>query len=190
MNRYGGVTIVLISIFILSCSALAAQGKDSIRVQYIPVAEFDSTRNPAKDVKDAVVEAKRTGKRILLDVGGNWCKWCHYLDSFWERDTEATDFMHSKFIYVKVNYSKGNENKDFLSKYPKVPGYPHFFVLNTNGKLIWSQDTSELESGQGYDHDKILAFLKKWGHKTRHPSANKKPPLSGGLLFFFHSSFI
>ncbi|HVO73587.1 MAG TPA: thioredoxin family protein, partial [Ignavibacteriaceae bacterium] len=49
--------------------------------KYIPVEEFDPSRNPAKDLNNAVAEAKRTGKRILLDVGGNWCIWCHYLDN-------------------------------------------------------------------------------------------------------------
>ena len=162
MGKSNVITIVLLSLLTLSSSALVAQEKDSMHVRYVAVAEFDSTRDPVKDVGDAVVEAKRTGRRILLDVGGNWCKWCHYLDSFWEKNKDVADFLHEKFIYVKVNYSKGNENKDFLSKYPKIPGYPHFFVLNTDGTLLWSQDTSELESGQGHDHDKVLAFLKKW----------------------------
>ena len=162
MSKSSIIVFVMLSLLTLSGSALIAQGKDSMQVRYVGVAEFDSTRNPAKDVDSAVVAAKLTGRRILLDVGGNWCKWCHYLDRFWEQNKDVADFMHEKFIYVKVNFSKGNENKDFLSQYPKIPGYPHFFVLNTDGTLLWSEDTSELESGQGHDHDKVLAFLKKW----------------------------
>jgi thioredoxin-related protein len=162
MSKSGILLTTLISLLPLGSSTLEAQEKDSMRVRYVAVAEFDSSRNPARDVEDAVVEAKRTGRRILLDVGGNWCKWCHYLDRFWNENQDVADFLHEKFIYVKVNFSKGNENKDFLSKFPKIPGYPHFFVLNTDGTLLWSQDTGELESGQGHDHDKMLAFLKKW----------------------------
>jgi thioredoxin-related protein len=162
MSDSGKVIIRLFSLLTLTSFALVAQEKDSAHVQYVAVVEFDSTRNPANDVKEAVVEAKRSGRRILLDVGGNWCKWCHYLDRFWEQNKDVADFLHKNFIYVKVNFSKGNENKDFLSKYPKIPGYPHFFVLDTDGTLLWSQNTGELESGQGHDHDKVLAFLKKW----------------------------
>ncbi len=162
MGKFSIAIITLMSLLTLNSSALIAQEKDTMHVRYVAVAEFDSSRNPTKDVEDAVVEAKRTGRRILLDVGGNWCKWCHYLDRFWEHNKDVADFLHEKFIYVKINYSKANENKDFLSKYPKIPGYPHFFVLNTDGTLLCSQDTGELESGQGHDHDKVLAFLKKW----------------------------
>jgi hypothetical protein len=63
---------------------------------------------------------------------------------------------------VKVNFSEENKNEKVLSRYPKIEGYPHIFVLEKNGKLLHSQDTGLLESGDHHDHDKVLAFLKKW----------------------------
>ena len=129
------------------------------------VPKFDPSRDPANDVAAAVDSASHSGKRILLDVGGEWCKWCHYLDRFFEQNRDVADFLHAKFVVVKVNYSKENRNEAFLSKYPKIPGYPHFFVLDSDGTFLYSQDTGELESGQGHDHDKVFAFLKKWAPK-------------------------
>jgi len=156
---------VIVSAALFYCAvSLHAQSVDSSAVQ-TPVEKFDPARNPAADVDSAVVEARHTGKRILLDVGGEWCKWCHYLDRFFVQNKDVADFLHQKFVVVKVNYSKENENKEFLSRYPKVPGYPHFFVLDSDGSFLYSQDTGELESGQGHDHDKVLAFLKKWAPK-------------------------
>ncbi len=70
--------------------------------------------------------------------------------------------MLKNFVVVKVNYSKENKNEQFLSQFPKIPGYPHLFVLESSGKLLQSQSSGELESGDHHDHDKILAFLKKW----------------------------
>jgi thioredoxin-related protein len=162
VNKIGMVTLILLLFLALSDSALIAQEKDSTHSQYIVVAKFDSSRKPANDVRDAVSEAKRTGRRILLDVGGDWCKWCHYLDRFFDENKDVADFLHAKFVVVKINYSDGNKNEEFLSQYPKIPGYPHLFVLDTDGSLLYSQDTGELEAGQGHDHDKVLAFLKKW----------------------------
>jgi hypothetical protein len=74
----------------------------------------------------------------------------------------VADFLHEKFVVVKINLSKENENTDFLSQHLKIPGYPHFFVLDSDGKFLHSHGTGELEAGQGHDHDKVLAFLKKW----------------------------
>ncbi len=100
--------------------------------------------------------AQKQNKRILLDVGGEWCSWCKKLDNFFETDKEAAKLLHDKFIVVKVNFSEQNKNEKVLSKYPKIPGYPHFFVLDRNGKFLYSQGTGALETGDHHDHDKVM----------------------------------
>ncbi|MGH8026376.1 MAG: thioredoxin family protein [Pseudoxanthomonas sp.] len=125
-------------------------------------ASFDPLRDPAKDLETAKVEAQRGGKRILLDVGGEWCRWCHILDKLVEGDAEIRSFRDANFVWVKINYSEENENKPFLSAYPEIKGYPHLFVLDADGKLLHSQFTGDLEKGEGYDRRKFFAFLKDW----------------------------
>lgn len=63
---------------------------------------------------------------------------------------------------MKVNMSDENDNVDFLSEYPKIPGYPHFFVLESDGTFLHSQGTGDLEEGRGYDEEVFSAFLKTW----------------------------
>ena len=63
---------------------------------------------------------------------------------------------------MKVNYSNENQNEDFLKDYPAVPAYPHFFVLDSDGKFLHSQGTAELEEGRGYDERVFLEFLEQW----------------------------
>jgi thiol:disulfide interchange protein len=125
-------------------------------------ASFDPRRDPASDLETAKVEAQRGGKRVLLDVGGEWCSWCHILDKFVEGDAEIRSFRDANYVWMKVNYSEENENQAFLSKYPEIKGYPHLFVLDADGKLLHSQFTGELEKGKGYDREKFFAFLKAW----------------------------
>ncbi len=128
-----------------------------------PVREkFDPAKDPAKDLQEVVKTAKEQNKRIILDVGGEWCKWCHWLDEFIEKNAEVKEALHASFVILKVNYSKENKNEDFLSKYPKVEGYPHFFVLNTDGSFLHSQNTAELEEGNGYSKEKFLRFVAKY----------------------------
>jgi thiol:disulfide interchange protein len=123
---------------------------------------FDPGRDPAADVAAAVAQAKEQGKRVLLDVGGEWCGWCHIMDRFFAADEEARALRDRAFVLVKVNYSPQNKNQAFLSRYPRIAGYPHLFVLGADGKLLHSQDTGELEAGKGYDRAKMLAFLRNW----------------------------
>lgn len=154
--------LFIVAALLLSLSAsLHANPADTARTA-VRGAGFDPQRDAANDIRLAVEEAGRSQKRILLDVGGNWCKWCRMLDKFFETNTDVSDFLHEHFVVVKVNFSKENENKDVLARYPKIPGYPHFFVLASDGALLHSQDTGVLEKGQGYDPEKIKTFLTQW----------------------------
>jgi thioredoxin-related protein len=155
--------IYLITLFILIISGIfACKNQQNEQSQYVPVIQFDPNRDAAKDMTDAIVEAKRTNKRILLDVGGDWCIWCHKLDSFFRENQDINEFLHENFIVVKINYSKENKNEAVLSQYPKVAGYPHLFVLDSDGKLLHSQNTGDLESGDHHDREKVFSFLKTW----------------------------
>jgi len=75
---------------------------------------------------------------------------------------EIKSLLDKNFIIVKINFSKENKNEKFLSQYPAIEGYPHFFVLDTDGKFLHSQNTGELEKEKDYDKEKFVAFLNKW----------------------------
>jgi thioredoxin-related protein len=129
---------------------------------YVPVLAYDPARSAVQDVKDAIAEAQRTNRRVLVEVGGEWCIWCHYMDKFFAEHPDMLALREKNFVMVKVNYSDENKNEALLSSYPKVAGYPHIFVLDKNGKLLHSQDTGKLEEGRGYNIEKFKAFLTDW----------------------------
>src|SRR5260370_18371011 len=52
--------------------------------RYIPVTRYDPKRNPSSDLAKALAEAKRTGRNVLLVVGGDWCDWCHLIVKFFD----------------------------------------------------------------------------------------------------------
>jgi thioredoxin-related protein len=164
------VKITILSMYVLlllngsQLHALPVHSTKSTSEQH---QKFDPARDAQQDIQDAIVLAKKSDKRILLDIGGEWCIWCHRLDSLFIQNKDLENFLNKHYVVVKINVSKENENKVVLSKYPKITGYPHIFILNKNGKLIHSQDTGELEfpqghSTQGHDKLKVFEFLKKW----------------------------
>ncbi len=124
--------------------------------------KFDPTKNPSEDLKTAVKTATAENKRILLDVGGEWCIWCHRIDEFIETNEDVKSALTSAFVILKVNYSKENKNEKFLGKFPAIEGYPHFFVLENDGSLIVSQNTGDLEDGKSYSKEKFLEFVAKY----------------------------
>jgi thiol:disulfide interchange protein len=146
---------------VITCNYLNAQAKLETGTD----SKFDATANPFADLNKVMTEAKKLNKRILLDVGGEWCIWCHRIDQFIDQHEEINKFLHQNFVVLKINYSKENKNEKFLAQYPKISGFPHFFVLAKNGKLLHSQDTGKLEKDKSYDEEKMMNFLKEWAPK-------------------------
>jgi len=130
--------------------------------KYIPVNSYDPKRDAAQDIQAAIKEAQRAHKRILLEVGGEWCSWCHTLDSFFDAHPELIQLRDRNFVTVKINFSEENENKEVLSRYGPIESYPHILVLDADGKLLLSKETGSLESGKSYDLERLTAFLKQW----------------------------
>ena len=129
---------------------------------YVPVHKFDPKRDAVADIQAAIAEAQRTGKRIILDVGGDWCQWCHVLDKFFEKNPEVVNLRERNFVTVAVFYSTDNKNAKALSLYPKVEGIPHFYVLEKDGTFLYSQGMIKLETGGEPDPEKMKSFLLKW----------------------------
>lgn len=133
------------------------------------VAQYDPQRDPADDLEATVARAREEGKRILLEVGGDWCSWCRALDEFIHVRPVVASELQRNYLIMKVNYSLAQLNHGFLSQYPEISGYPHLFVLESDGQLLHSQPTGELEVGRSYDEQVVLSFLQKWA-----------PPASAG----------
>lgn len=127
-----------------------------------PFRVYDPGRDAGRDIQDAIAQAKTARKRVLIEVGGNWCIWCRYFEDFFATHPDIREFRDSNYVLVRVNFSEENKNEAVISRYGKIPGYPHIFVLDSDGKILHSQDTSELEQGRGYSEAAMKKFLEKW----------------------------
>jgi thiol-disulfide isomerase/thioredoxin len=113
-------------------------------------------------VAAAIAKGKASGKRILVQVGGNWCGWCYRLHQYFNEQPAVAKALDDGFEVVLVNFSDENRNQASLGQYPPFIGYPHLFVLDSDGTLLHSHDTGELEAGDSYNQAKVLAFLSDW----------------------------
>ena len=126
---------------------------------------YDPKRDPADDLKAAVGRAKSEKKQVLVQVGGDWCGWCHRMTKYFADNEKVDAALARDYLIMKVNYSEENHNKEFLGALPKIPGYPHLFVYDADGKLLHSQGTEELEEGKSYSEKAVLGFLEKWAEE-------------------------
>jgi len=154
---------IVISSLLLSLSP-AAEVVDFDMSTLAPYAlEYHKTQDPKKDLEQAKKKAQEKNKKILLIVGGDWCKWSGTLDNFLEDHPKIAQEFFDNFEVVKVYYGRGmtKKAKDFLRKFPPLKGTPHFYILDKNGKLLKSVDTSFLERGYGYNKHKFKKFIEE-----------------------------
>ena len=163
------LAIILISVF-TGFGQASSDGAKKLTAEKPSKTErvkFDPARNPAADLQEAITLAKKKKKRIILDIGGEWCGWCRLMDNYFIKNPKLSKLRDKNFVWLKVNYSEENENKEFLGTYPTPKGYPHLYILEKDGTFLYSKDTSELEEGKSYNLQKFTDFLNEWSPKKK-----------------------
>lgn len=142
-------------------------------------AAYDPKRNPFVDFKMAMNEAKADQKLILMELGGDWCSWCHVLDNFLHRNRKIKQDLLDVFVVMKVNVSEENWNEEFRSHLPDTIAYPHFFIADSEGHVIASQDVADLVDGivdeNTYSRRLFKKFIEVWSEANQAIQKLKAP---------------
>src|SRR6187551_3363710 len=67
-------------------------------------AKYDPARDAAADIRLALAEAKKSNRRVILDVGGEWCGWCHTLDRYFVEQKDLRELRDKHYVWLKVNW--------------------------------------------------------------------------------------
>lgn len=124
---------------------------------------YSDTADPKADIAAAIRQAKAGHKRIILDFGGNWCGDCQVLDIYM-RESPNAELLAKHFVVVHVDIGRFDRNVDIAEKY-KVPikkGVPALAVLDSTGRLLYSQANKEFENMRNMRSSDVTAFLNHW----------------------------
>ena len=156
----------------LSLNAQSSKAQTGLRKVY------DENINQLEQIDKAVAKAKKEGKFVICQLGGNWCPWCLKFADFITKDAEISKFISDNYVYIHVNYNpRMAKSKDastvkmseaLMKRLDNAGrfGYPVLVVLDGNGKVIHIQDSGYLEEGEGYNKKKVQNFLKNWTPKA------------------------
>jgi thiol:disulfide interchange protein len=115
------------------------------------------------DIATALQTAAATHRRVILDFGGNWCPDCHALDVYFH-DATNKPLVEAGYVLVYVNIGRVDKNLDIAERYevPLKKGVPALAVLDTDGKLLYSQKTGEFEAMRSMQSSSVTDFLNQW----------------------------
>jgi len=117
------------------------------------------------DIAAALKDAAKTHRRVIIDFGGDWCTDCRILDlRFRERANAELLQRHYVVVHVNVGNNGIKTNFDVAERYgiPLGKGVPALAVLESDGRLIYSQKNGEFESMRSMDRASVTDFLKRW----------------------------
>lgn len=123
---------------------------------------YSEKRSAVTDLEKAIDYAQSSQRLILVEMGGDWCVWCHKLDEFLKKHPQVNNALHNRFVLLKVNVSSNNDNKEFFKHYPKPNAYPHMLVLNSYGRFVYEQDTAEFLIDKHYSQSKLSNFIESF----------------------------
>lgn len=128
--------------------------------QVTPV--YDEKIDAMEQINQTVKQAKEEGKHVLVQVGGNWCKWCIKLHDWIDESLVVKNSIAKDYIYINVNSSKAKPNEEAM-KYLRNPGrlaYPSLHIIDQEGNVIQSMAVRYLQSDDKFDEQKFKNFLK------------------------------
>ncbi|MBE9559660.1 MAG: thioredoxin family protein [Proteobacteria bacterium] len=127
---------------------------------------YDEQRDPYADGRKALKLAEETHRKVLIEVGGDWCSWCHVLDRFIKDHPQVESRLHEIFVVLKVNISDSNDNVEFMRAFPRAHGYPHMYITDSSGTILHSQDTADFRENKKYSEQRFNAFFDRWENKN------------------------
>lgn len=93
---------------------------------------------------EGLAEAKKTNKKILIDVYTDWCGWCKKMDAQTYANKTVASYLGKKYVIIKLNAESDKRvtyrNQSFtereLAAAFGVNGYPSTLFLKPDGEPI------------------------------------------------------
>jgi len=113
------------------------------------------------DVEAGLAEARRTGKRVIMIFGADWCPDCGALQSHFDEEANA-ELVAQHFVLVHVNVGMKDANLEIAQQYGiAVKAIPALSVVEGDGSVVYAQG-DEFSNARSQEPGVVTAFLNKW----------------------------
>jgi thiol-disulfide isomerase/thioredoxin len=136
----------------------------SLRELTVPDAPYDETANADARVDATIARAKKSGKRVMIDLGGNWCADCRILAGLMELP-EMDTFLKAHYELVSVDVGRFNRNLQIPARYGitrRLEGVPAILVVTANGKLVNRGRVSAIQDARHMTPQALADWLAQW----------------------------
>ncbi len=126
---------------------------------------YDEKANATAALDKALVRAKATNKRVLIDMGGNWCGDCRILSATMDLP-EMKAFLSRHFEIVIVDIGRMDKNLQIPGRYgvTELAGVPALLVVDpqTGKQLVGKAQVADLADARHMAPQDLANWLAKY----------------------------
>ena len=160
---------LVIALLLVAAPAQAVPAPHSsvASLQQLPVViiqPYDEKANADADVAAAFARAQKSHKRVLIDLGANWCVDCIVLANF-IRLPEINRFVEGHYETVVVDVGRFNRNLQIPARFgftQRLVGVPTLLVATSDGKLLNQNDVFAISDAHSMTPQAIADYLAKY----------------------------
>lgn len=166
MRFIAAILTAAFAVCVLSAQAQVPSPKVSIKnINDLPTPlpyPYDKSADARTDIDAALARAKHSGKRVLIDLGANWCADCRILSAIMHLP-EVEDFIQQHYEYVAVDVGHYDRNMDIPRHY-NIDDLvlPTVVIADAGGRVVNVSDASELADARHMTPQGIADLLARW----------------------------
>lgn len=127
---------------------------------------YDETADASAAVDRALARAKKSGKRVIIDMGGNWCGDCRILAATMELP-EMKAFLGRHFEIVTVDVGRFDKNLQVPARYgitTRLEGVPALLVVDpkTGKQLVDRAQVAALADARHMRPQDLADWFAQW----------------------------
>ncbi len=125
---------------------------------------YDEHADADRQVAQAKIRARAEGKRLLIDLGGNWCGDCRVLAGVMALP-EVANFVRRHYVVVAVDVGRLDKNAQISRHYgiARVTGVPALLVVDPKtDRLLNSGRIFALTDARHMTPQALADWLAQW----------------------------
>lgn len=130
----------------------------------VPDAPFNEDADANREVAAAFAQARSQNKRVLIDLGANWCADCRILAGIMELP-EVRRFVETYFVVVPVDVGRLNRNLQIPGQFgitQRLEGVPAVLVVDADGTLLNGGHFFALVDARSMTPQALVDWLAHW----------------------------
>lgn len=133
----------------------------------LPIVErapYDPAANADAVVNAAFARARKSGKRVFIDMGGNWCADCIILSNFMQLP-EIKAFIAQHYEVAVVDVGRFDRNLQIPARFgiiARLEGVPAVIVAEPDGRFVNRGHIAALADARHMTPQGIADWIAQW----------------------------